>query len=386
MTEQAPSTQALKKFLNELVDQTKARVIVPPLASQAGYWFGSGNLVEQQEPQTIWLCGRYRNAGDSRTGLQKGERGLSCALFQSKNEGESWTQVKIWTKQELSKVLGETVLSIEGCLLNRFYCPIAKSHKWEFLVSSEKEVDYSTGVENYRKPGTGVWSIDRMVSTSDSPDTLDLNSTKRCLETSNPCYLHVKDPALLFSVAGKDVLVFCTHPFSWTSCNTGVAVRDDPSQDFKVVDWEATHRGPCWDVASTRITGELALPEPWGDYRVYFYDGAECVRQHPPNVNAVARPRGSSCEEVSGAFLSKKAATGTGPVFLGQLNKLSVLESWFVSPHGTGCCRYIKTIKVAGGGLLVTWQQAQQDGSQPLVSRRFSRDEYERLTTQLRSS
>ena len=50
--------------------------------AETGFWFGGGNMVQDHDG-TLWLVGRYRNHGDSRTGLGAGERGLELALFRS---------------------------------------------------------------------------------------------------------------------------------------------------------------------------------------------------------------------------------------------------------------------------------------------------------------
>ena len=57
---------------------------------------------------------------------------------------------------------------------------------------------------------------------------------------------------------------------------------------------------------------------------------------------------------------------------LGNIHRLSVDGPAFLSPHGTGCSRY-------GDDLPATWQQAQEDGSQPSVLHRLTGSEIERL-------
>ena len=65
----------LKELGVRLVDQRNARILVPALGNESGFWFGGGNLL--QEPDgTILACGRFRNPGDARTGTGSGERGL----------------------------------------------------------------------------------------------------------------------------------------------------------------------------------------------------------------------------------------------------------------------------------------------------------------------
>ena len=80
---------ALLNLLNALIDQDAARILVPPYAAEPGFWFGGGNVVQDADG-IIWLSGRYRNYGDSRTGLEAGQRGLECAIFRSDDGGHSF--------------------------------------------------------------------------------------------------------------------------------------------------------------------------------------------------------------------------------------------------------------------------------------------------------
>ncbi len=58
--------------------------------------------------------------------------------------------------------------------------------------------------------------------------------------------------------------------------------------------------------------------------------------------------------------------------------KLSRHQAMFVSPHGTGSSRYLSTL-VTQDAIYATWQQAQPDGSQPLVINTLSTHEVEAL-------
>ena len=64
-------TEKLIQFANGLIDQEKARVIVPANDQEKGYWFGGGNMISD-EFGNLWLIGRYRDHGDSRTGVGAG--------------------------------------------------------------------------------------------------------------------------------------------------------------------------------------------------------------------------------------------------------------------------------------------------------------------------
>ena len=90
---------ALLRFAHALVDQESARVIVPPKRRETGFWFGGGNMIEDPKG-CLYVVGRYRNHGDSRTGLHLGERGLELAIFRSSDRGQTFEKLVSWTKAE----------------------------------------------------------------------------------------------------------------------------------------------------------------------------------------------------------------------------------------------------------------------------------------------
>jgi hypothetical protein len=342
--------------------------LVPPYAPQPGFWFGGGSLA--RDPQgVIWLSGRYRNYGDSRTGLAAGQRGLECAIFRSDDGGASFHKVCSWSKEELS-MPGRRVLSIEGTALRQ-----QADGSWELFVSSEKELPYPDPLASYQKPGTGVWTIDRLAGPT--PDRLDPATLAPVLENFHrPEYLHVKDPVAFECPSGDTGMIFCSHPFSWSSSNSGLAIRPAHADQFTVLAWEMAARGAAWDVAATRITAAWPIPAVgvFADQpacTVYFYDGAECLRSHEESQRAHHRPRGYSCEEIGGAFY------GWDDEFP-EVERLSPLHALFVSPWGTGCSRYVKVLTTENG-VLATWQQSQPDGSQPLVGHLLPLGEVERI-------
>ncbi|MEM7029600.1 MAG: exo-alpha-sialidase [Chloroflexota bacterium] len=357
-TLQSKQQAATIHLLNELFDQEKARILVPPQQDSTGFWFGGGNLVQDQAG-TLWLCGRYRNFGDSRTGLQAGERGVSCTIFRSDDDGLTFTKVSEWSKPELSRT-DRKILSYEGTALHQL-----ADGTWELFISSEKEIAYPEGLQQFQKPGTGVWTIDRI--TGETPDKLDPDTIQTVFENhERPEYLHIKDPVVFDGEAGQTHLIFCSHPFNWTSSNSGLLTREADDTSFSLVNWEVVSRGAAWDVAATRITGRMPIPAvgcfadtpPWS---VYLYDGAECLRQLEENRQAHKRPRGYSCEELSSAMVA--------PDFDFQaLRRLVDLEPMFISPWGTGSSRYGEAL-VTENGIFATWEQSQADESQPLVGR-----------------
>jgi hypothetical protein len=345
---------AVLKLLHALIDQDAARVIVPAYEPRAGFWFGGGNLTED-DAGTLWLVGRYRNFGDSRTGLGAGERGLECALFRSTDRGASFEKVRRWSKTDLTGDYAE-VLSIEGTALNRL-----GDGSWELFVSTERARDYPEEYAGYQKPGTGVWGIERLRGAS--PDTLDATTLQSVLDSNTPEALHVKDPSILTSGDAAE-LIFCSHPISWASSNTGLATRASADEQLTVRSWQLVPRGTVWDVAVTRVTGSMHLPRsgvladaPAGT--ILFYDGAESLRQLDENPNALKRPRGFSCEELGGAMWAPQGVPGAA-------QRLSATAPLFLSPHGFRTSRYVSVLETADG-LRAIWQQSQPDGSQPLV-------------------
>ena len=346
--------QALINLAKALVDQRAAKVLVPPQENADGFWFGSGNLIEP-EPGRFLLCGRYRNHGDSRTGTAAGTRGLEFAIFEATSPEGPFNKIRSFTKQDLSRA-DAPVVSIEGGKL------FAGPDGIEMIVSTEKGINYPDGLELFQKPGTGVWSIDR-ISAADVAG-LDPATLTEAQSSSEGSTLHVKDPVVFEAPAGGTAMLFCSHPFSWSSSNTGLAVRAAGGGSFELQTHCMIRRGAAWDVACTRVTDRLQVPRV-GRFAsllplsLYFYDGAECLRAFDENPAAVRRPRGFSCEELGGL------AWGWDANFPG-IQRLSVDFPLFVSPHGTGCSRYVSTL-ATGGGIMASWQQSQPDRSQPLV-------------------
>ena len=131
--------QRLRDLLTALINQEQAQVIVPAQDASTGYWFGGGNLIEMPDGN-IWLTGRYRNYGDSRTGLGTGQRGLECAIFKSTDRGKTFERALSFSKADLS-TSGREVISIEGTALH-----IMQDGRIELFISSEKGRPYPAGV------------------------------------------------------------------------------------------------------------------------------------------------------------------------------------------------------------------------------------------------
>jgi hypothetical protein len=361
--------QKLINFVTALVDQQKARVIVPAMRPESGFWFGGGNMVQHPRTGELYVVGRYRNAGDSRTGLGLGERGAELAIFRSDDDGANWRKVVSFSKADLN-LPGREVVSIEGSALHF----AGETGAVELFVSTEKKgIAYPPGLESHLKPGTGVWTIERLAAPS--IEQLKTAPIATVLESADPEYLHIKDPFVHETPAGDLTLLFCSHPYSWSSSNTGYAIRRKGSERFEPAVYDFFRRGTTWDVAMTRGTCVLDVPRvgAFGDetVSVMFYDGGECLRPHEQHAQAVRRPRGYSCEEIGGAAYVEGAG-------FSRIRRLSRTTPLFVSPHGTGCSRYVDVLKTSTG-YHVTWQQSQPDQSQPLVMNTLSHPAAQRI-------
>ena len=175
----------LMEFSVKLIDEKKAKIIVP-VVEETGYWFGGGNMVEDKEGN-LYISGRYRNSGDSRTGLDLGDRGAELAIFKSSDKGKTWTKIKSILKKELPR----GVLSIEGTAL-RFN----KDNEVELYISSEKsENNYPPHLKEYLKPGTGVWDIDVIVA--DKIENLNASNVKELIKGEDSRFIHLKDALAL---------------------------------------------------------------------------------------------------------------------------------------------------------------------------------------------
>lgn len=359
--------QRLVHFGQALIDQEAARVIVPPQANAEGFWFGGGNVVEAPNGD-FYLIGRYRNAGDSRLGLGAGERGLELAIFRSADRGRDFEKVLSFAKADLD-VDERTVLSIEGSAL-RF-----GDSGVELFVSTEKaNIGYPPGLEEFLKPNTGVWTIELIQAPT--IDALSQAERKTILSSDDPRWIHVKDPFLHDQPNGNLLVGFCTHPYCWTSSNSAYSIRPQGSASFHEPIFDFFPRGFTWDVAMSRTTAWLPVP-PVGRFAdlppqtLLFYDGGESVRNLDEHKAAVSRPRGYSCEELGG--LAVAAADG-----IHNIERLTINQPLFVSPHGLGTSRYVDVL-VTQDGYYATWQQSQPDCSQPLVMNFLSHDEAEKI-------
>lgn len=359
--------QKLVRFAKALLDPKPARIVIQPQKQENGYWFGGGNLVVAPDG-TWYLAGRYRNFGDSRIGLEAGLRGVELAVFASHDHGKSFEKVLSFSKSDLS-YSDRPVLSIEGSALH--FIPGGV----ELFISTEKgNMPYPENLKSFHKNGTGIWSMDRL----HAKNIHDLAQApiSPFLSCEDPRFLHVKDPVVYDKVNGGTLLSFCTHPFNWASSNSGYVLRNRGVEDFTAPDHEFFHRGYTWDVAISRITAWLRVPNRgvFSQERTLvlaFYDGGESMRNLDEHPQATRRPRGYSCEEIGGLAWAYEDDLST-------VTRLSVNLPMFISPWGSGASRYVDVLQTEDG-LYATWEQSQPDLSQPLVMNYLGWDAVDRL-------
>ncbi|MBN2874640.1 MAG: hypothetical protein JXM71_06055 [Spirochaetales bacterium] len=345
----------LEEFAHALVDPVAARVAIAPDRPERGYWFGGGSMAAGPDG-ILYLTGRYRSGGDSRTGLDLGDRGRELAVFASTDSGTSWIKVLSLDKAAVAPE-GSEALSIEGSAIRYTGSGV------ELFVSSEKRLPYPASVEAYKKPGTGVWSIDRLKAASVS--ALVGAKAETVVSCASPETLHIKDPYLARGGDGSTFLFFCHHPFNWSSSSTGYVKIDGTSGDPAEPVFDCYPRGLTWDVAITRGTCAIPVPASIAPSGVglVFYDGGECLRNLDEHEQARKRPRGYSCEELGGLGYY----TDGDPT---SFYRVSTLFPEFVSPDGTGCLRYVDVL-VSDSECIATWQQSRPDGSQALMINRL---------------
>ena len=352
-------TKEIQAFVKSLINEKEAKIAIPAMGKESGYWFGGGNMIKGKDG-SLYITGRYRNIGDSRTGVGMGERGLELAIFRSMDNGSNFQKIKSFSKKDLNAD-GYEVLSIEGSAL------FDNGHGIELFISTEKKNrQFPVGYEDFHKPGTGSWTIDRI--TASHVEDLNIASIENVIDCQDPRWFNVKDPFVYTNNNNDLVLGFCTHPFNWASSNSAYCVRKNGEEKFSTPVFDWFPRGFCWDVGIARATCFLEVK---GIGTLVFYDGGEAMRDYPQHEKASKRPRGSSCEELGGLAIFSDDKPET-------VQRISSVLPSFVSSTGSGSLRYIDVLETEDG-YYATWQQSQSNFSQPLMLRFLPKKEVESL-------
>ena len=119
--------------------------MVPALGNESGFWFGGGNLLQEQTAQSLRAA--VSKPRGCRTGTGSGERGLEFAIFSGASPDAEFKKALSFSKNDLS--VNEEVVSIEGASLLRSETTL---DGWELFVSTEKRVSYPKPLINFQKP------------------------------------------------------------------------------------------------------------------------------------------------------------------------------------------------------------------------------------------
>ena len=150
---------------------------------------------------------------------------------------DDFQKVLSFSKEDLSHT--EEVVSIEGVSL----IPDSTSDTgFEFIISTEKKSAYPKNLINFQKPGTGVWSID-LLQSENGLDSFKLDEMSTIARSEKGSTLHYKDPVAFTSNDGHTHIVFCHHPFSWSSSNSGLLTRKKNQASFDLISENILERG-----------------------------------------------------------------------------------------------------------------------------------------------
>ena len=343
---------AVRALVSELIDQRSAHVIVRPNRAADGYWFGGGNLL-QDAGGTLWLVGRYRDAGDSRTGLGAGERGLACALFASADGGASFEPVRSWSKAELSA--HGTVLSIEGTDLRR-----RAGGGVELFVSLEKDVPYPDAYAAYQKPGTGVWSIDRMTATRRHRSTWQ--HRRRCCGRGGRSPSTSRTPSPSRPRRGHGAAVLLASGLVGLQQHRRRRARGSATT-FELASWEAVARGAIWTSPSRASPTGSRCRESACCVRAA--DERLLLRRRGVHAPAGGEPAG---RETAARLLlrgARRRDVGPGRRLPGDGTAVDGRAALRVADRNRQ--QSLREHLLTKEFLYATWQQSQADRSQPLV-------------------
>ena len=213
----------LKALARTLVDDSAARIVREPTSNAPGFWFGSGGIARDADG-AYYICGRYRDQGDSRTGVGAGRRGWKLVVTRGADPGAEFEEIWSAEKSDLGTERG-AVVSIEGSAIFR-----RDDGTVELYVSTEKDRAYPDLVASAQKPGTGIWDID--VVSAGSFDTFRADQLRPLIWSDDPTTLHIKDPSVSVTPAGETLLIFCHHGFNWSSSSTGTMLRQCGSDEW----------------------------------------------------------------------------------------------------------------------------------------------------------
>jgi len=297
--------------------QEGVTVLNPPEAG-VGYWVGAPSILYDRETSKFYLYYRIRKPRPA--------RGIKCFVAESV-DGVKFSPIWEATKEEFHSP------SIErACLVK------TRDAKYRLYIS-------------YVDPESKQWRIDMMEASS--PDKFKVSERKQILTASSIKCEGVKDPYVLI-VGGQYYMIVSYAPTpvkigedlkekmhmtgdvyntGITKSHTGLALSCD-GVNFK---WwgDILSPGESWDAYASRISCVVYLPPIF----TAFYDGSASVKEN--------------YEEKTGIAISFD---------LLHYKKLSLDKPELVSPHASGCLRYMDSI-IVEDEIYYYYEYARPDGS-----------------------
>ena len=299
-------------------------VVREPLGQGPGWWAGAPGAFIDPRDSAVYLTYRYRRP----RGVAP-DRGGETRLARSA-DGLAFEDVCALTKDQFDSP------SIERCAIQR-----APDGAWLWYVS-------------YVDGGTGCWRTDLLEAPR--PDAFDPATRTLLFDASPPGIEGVKDPWVLrVGPVWYMLLSYARSPDAHASdqqkhgtadiYNTGLTLSCTAlatSLDGRVWHWQGDVLSPrrpgAWDSYAARLT--CALPHAGG--WLGFYDGSADVAGNYEERAGLA---------VGAGLFAWRSLTPDGPAL--------------VSPHASGCLRYIDSI-TDGARRLFYFEAARPDGSHDL--------------------
>ncbi len=309
-----------KRYLSKpaLLNPEEGMTILEPPGSGTGYWTGASSVLYDEKTSKFYLYYRIRKP--------RPIRGGECYIAQSK-DGIKFSPIWGAKKEEFDSS------SVERASLIR-----TRDGSYRLYISSVDPVD-------------NRWCIDVMEASH--PKEFKVNERKRVLSPSPiPCE-GIKDPYVLvveekyymivsYAPTPKEAsgelrkkmhLTADVYNTGIAKSHTGLALSND-GVNFK---WwgDILSPGKGWDAYASRIGCVLCLPPVF----IAFYDGSSTVKEN------------------------YEEKTGLGISFdLMHYQKITKEEPLLVSPHASGCLRYMDCI-IVHGELYYYYEYARENGS-----------------------
>ncbi|MBD3182056.1 hypothetical protein GF312_07180 [Candidatus Poribacteria bacterium] len=308
-----------------LFDPKEGITILEPPGEGKGYWIGAPGAIYDEEHKKFYIYYRRRKPREMDGEIEVG-RGYECGISES-TDGINFTEIWTASKRHFGSI------SVERSAIVK----IPKG-KYRLYIS-------------YVSPEDNKWKIDMLEA--NSPGEFDPATRKPILDPNDCDCEGVKDPYIIIVGGLYYMLVsYATTPKAETeglhdtadifntgktSSNTGLALSSD-GVDFKWMGDVLAPPGKGWNAYASRVTCVLYVPPVFN----VFYDGGADV--------------GENYEEKTGLAISFD---------LMNYHHVTLDKPLLVSPHASGCLRYMDAIRL-DGKIYYYYEYARPDGSHEL--------------------